>query len=216
MKVISTNLGKPVFFEWNGEKQATGIYKYPVDGPLLLKEEDVAGDTVSDRRVHGGIFKACYLFSSDFYPYWKEKYPDLKWNWGMIGENLTVAALDESELMIGNIYRLGTALVQIPEPREPCYKLGIRFGTQDILKQFIDHGHPGTYIRILKTGQVQIGDELQLVEQAKRSLSTKQLYEQLFARKKNPNLLQLAVENEALPIRKREKLKKLLERGKAP
>ncbi|WP_435625060.1 MOSC domain-containing protein [Flagellimonas sp.] len=210
MKVISTNLAKPVFFEWNGETHSTGIFKYPVTQALTLQEEDVQDDTIADRRVHGGIFKACYLFSSDNYPYWKEKYPHLEWNWGMFGENLTVEGLDEAQLQIGSIYRLGTALVQITQPREPCYKLGYRFGNQDILREFIEHACPGTYVRVLETGQVKNGDELKLVEASKSPLTIKQFYQLLFSRKKDSALVQLAVANEALPQRKRERLAKFL------
>ena len=210
MKVISTNLAKPVFFKWNGETHSTGIFKYPVDQALTLQYEDVQGDTIADRRVHGGIHKACYLFSSDNYPYWKEKYPDLEWNWGMFGENLTVEGLDETHLQIGNIYRLGTALVQITQPREPCYKLGYRFGNQDILRQFIEHARPGTYVRVLETGEVKNGDELELVEKSESPLTIKQFYQLLFSRQKDKELLQQAVANEALPERKRERLAKFL------
>ena len=210
MKVISTNLAKPVFFEWNGETHSTGIFKYPVDQALALQEENVLDDTIADRRVHGGVFKACYLYSSDNYPYWKEKYPHLDWKWGMFGENLTVDGLDESQLRIGSIYELGTALVQITQPREPCYKLGYRFGNQDILSEFIEHGCPGTYVRILKTGQVKNGDELKLVEASESPLTTKQFYKLLFSRQKDKELIKLAITNEALPQRKRDKLKKFL------
>ena len=210
MKVISTNLAKPVFFEWNGETHSTGIFKYPVDQTLTLQEENVLDDTIADRRVHGGVFKACYLYSSDNYPYWKEKYPHLDWKWGMFGENLTVDGLDESQLQIGSIYELGTALVQITQPREPCYKLGYRFGNQDILGEFIEHACPGTYVRILKTGQVKNGDELKLVEASDSPLTTKQFYKLLFSRQKDKELIKLAITNEALPQRKRDKLKKFL------
>ena len=210
MKVISTNLAKPVFFEWNGETHSTGIFKYPVDQALTLQEENVLDDTIADRRVHGGVFKACYLYSSDNYPYWKEKYPHLDWKWGMFGENLTVDGLDESQLRIGSIYELGTALVQITQRREPCYKLGYRFGNQDILSEFIEHGCPGTYVRILKTGQVKNGDELKLVEASESPLTTKQFYKLLFSRQKDKELIKLAITNEALPQRKRDKLKKFL------
>ena len=210
MKVISTNLAKPVFFEWNGETHSTGIFKYPVDQALTLQEENVLDDTIADRRVHGGVFKACYLYSSDNYPYWKEKYPHLDWKWGMFGENLTVDGLDEAQLQIGSIYELGTALVQITQPREPCYKLGYRFGNQDILGEFIEHGCPGTYVRILKTGQVKNGDELKLVEASESPLTTKQFYKLLFSRQKDKELIKMAITNEALPQRKRDKLKKFL------
>ena len=208
MKVISTNLGKSTKIQWNGEETTTGIYKYPVNGPLFLDLENVANDTISNRTVHGGVHKACYLFSSDHYPYWKEKYPLFDWDWGMFGENLTVEGLDESTLKIGNIFKLGTALVQVTQPREPCFKLGIRFGDQKILKEFIDHGFPGSYVRVLQTGHVTKGDVLTLVEESKNPLTIQQFYQLLFAREKDKKLLQLAIDNEALPPGKREKLKK--------
>ncbi|MBO6533537.1 MAG: MOSC domain-containing protein [Muricauda sp.] len=208
MKVISTNLGEPTKINWNGKQTLTGIYKYPVDQPIYLDTEDVQGDTVVDRKYHGGIYKACYLFSADHYDYWKAKYPQLEWDWGMFGENLTIQGLDESQLRIGSTYRLGTALVQISQPREPCYKLGIRFGDQEILKQFIDHGRPGTYIRVLEPGTVSKGDSMELVTASESPLTIAQFYELLFAKEKDQHVLQQAVHNEALPLAKREKLQK--------
>nr|WP_299383910.1 MOSC domain-containing protein [Allomuricauda sp.] len=210
MRIISTNLGKPTPIEWNGQQTTTGIFKYPTPDTLTLETESVAKDTISDRRVHGGIFKACYLFSSEQYPYWKEKYPQLDWDWGMFGENLTVEGLDETTLKIGNIYKVGTALVQVTQPREPCFKLGIRFNDQGILKEFIDHGFPGTYVRVLEVGQVAVGDEFELVEESSNGLTTQQFYQLLFTREKDATLVQMALENEALPERKREKLRRFL------
>lgn len=211
MKVISTNLGKATSILWNGKKEETGIFKYPVETSIVLEKNDVVKDTIIDRKHHGGEHKACYLFSANHYPYWKEKYPDLKWDWGMFGENLTVEDLDESKIRIGNVYRIGTALVQITQPREPCYKLGIRFGTQEILKQFIDHGFPGTYIKILEVGEVNVGDSLELVQESENTLTVQQFYELLFSRSKNMDLIRLAVANEALPQYKRNRLKKYLQ-----
>ncbi len=208
MKVISTNLGKPTKIVWNGKKTMTGIYKYPVDKPLYLDAEDVQGDTVVDRKYHGGIYKACYLFAADNYPYWKAKYPHLEWDWGMFGENLTIDNLDESQIRIGSIYKLGSALVQITQPREPCYKLGIRFKDQNILKQFIDHGFPGTYVRVLQPGTVRVGDSMQLAEASKNPLTVQEFYRLLFSKTKDLDVLELAIKNEALPPNKREKLKK--------
>ena len=208
MKVTSTNLGEPTKINWNGKQTLTGIYKYPVDQPIYMDTEDVQGDTVVDRKYHGGIYKACYLFSADHYDYWKAKYPQLEWDWGMFGENLTIQGLDESQLRIGSTYRLGTALVQISQPREPCYKLGIRFGDQEILKQFIDHGRPGTYIRVLEPGTVSKGDSMELVTASESPLTIAQFYELLFAKEKDQHVLQQALHNEALPMEKREKLQK--------
>ncbi|MDF0708891.1 MOSC domain-containing protein [Flagellimonas okinawensis] len=208
MKVISTNLGKHTKIIWNDKEIMTGIYKYPVDESLYLDTEDVQGDTVVDRKYHGGTYKACYLFSADNYPYWKEKYPLLDWNWGMFGENLTIEGLNESKIRIGSIYKLGSALVQISQPREPCYKLGVRFGDQRILKEFIDHGHPGTYIRVLEQGNVKNGDVMELVEESTIPLTIQQYYRLLFSTTKDQDVLQRAIDNNALPLAKREKLKK--------
>lgn len=210
MKVISTNIGNPTTILWNGKEEQTGIYKYPTSKEIQLLKEDVANDTVIDRKHHGGIHKACYLYSADQYSYWKKLYPNLKWDWGMFGENLTIQGFNESEIRIGDTYKIGNALVQITQPREPCYKLGIRFNDQKIIKQFINHNNPGTYVKILETGTVKIGDEVKLVSQANNSLTINQYYEFLFAKIKDPSIVKLVLDNEGLPERKKEKLRNSL------
>lgn len=210
MEVISTNIAKPTTIIWNGKSVETGIYKTPVHLPIFLGKQDVNGDTVSDRKVHGGEFKACYLFSADQYNYWKKLYPKLDWDYGMLGENLTVSGLDETQLYIGDIYKVGEAAVQITQPREPCYKFGVKFGTQEVLKQFIEHGYPGTYVRVIKEGYVSKGDKFFFVEKAKNSLSIYQFFNLLYAKSKDQQLVELAIKNEALPQRKRDKLKAFL------
>lgn len=206
MIIISTNLAQPKMVSWRGQKVSTGIFKHPVKEPILLKANEVDKDLIADKRVHGGEFKACYLFSSEYYSYWQNLYPNLVWNWGMFGENLTVEGLDESKIHVGDIYKVGNALVQITQPREPCFKLGIRFETQQILKQFIEHGHPGTYVKIVKEGTVKTGDTFELEEKSKNNLTTQQLYQLYFSEVKNKELLKLAIECEALPEKKRIKL----------
>ena len=210
MKIIATNIGTATTFLWNGLEEKTGIFKHPVDKSLFLRKTDVKNDTVIDRKHHAGVNKACFLFAADQYPYWKERYPNLKWNWGMFGENLTVEGLDEAAIRIGDVYRIGTTLVQVSQPREPCYKLGVRFDNQEILRQYIDHGYPGTYVRVLEEGKVKTGDEIQLVTRSENTLTVKQFFELLFARKKDTEILQLAIDNLALPEYKRERLKKFL------
>lgn len=210
MKVISTNIGNPTTFLWNGKEEQTGIFKYPVLKPLFLGKTDVQKDTVIDRLHHAGVDKACYLFSSDQYPYWKSIYPELNWDWGMFGENLTIEGLDESQIRIGDIFKIGNATVQVSQPREPCYKLGVRFKTQEILKRFINHARPGTYVRILEEGSVVKGDTLELIEKSKNPLTIKQLYELLYTKEKNLEIVQLAITNLSLPEYKRKRLKKYL------
>ncbi|MBO0592151.1 MOSC domain-containing protein [Cellulophaga sp. E16_2] len=210
MKVISTNLGKSTTILWNGKEEQTGIYKYPTSEAIQLLNEDVANDTVIDRKHHGGVNKACYLYSADQYPYWKNLYPNLGWDWGMFGENLTIEGLDESELRIGDTYKLGTALVQITQPREPCYKLGIRFNDSKIIKQFVTHNYPGTYVKVLETGTVTTGDDMILISQSKNSLTINQYYQFLFAKTKDPEVIQLILSNDTLPEYKKERLRNSL------
>ncbi len=207
MKIIYTNIAKPTTFIWNGKEETTGIYKIPTEGPIYLGKSNVKGDEVTDRKHHGGEFKACYLFSKKHYEYWKNLYPNLDWNWGMFGENLTVEGLDETKISIGDIYKVGSALIQITQPREPCYKLGVRFGNQKIIKQFIEHGFPGTYVRILKEGIVKSGDNFELVKKAEKSMTTAQFYNLLYSKEKDVSLIRLILKNDALPKSKRNKLK---------
>ena len=213
MRVKSTNLAKPINVNWRGKQITTGIYKFPVEGPVYLDSDSVREDIIADRRVHGGSDKACYLFSADHYPYWQEKYAGLEWDWGMFGENLTVEGLNEESVYLGDIYEIGTALVEVSQPREPCFKLGIRFGNQGILRQFIDHGYPGTYVRILRQGQVTAGDSFRLVERPEPSISIRDFFLLLFAGEKDQEILEIALQLEALPQKKRDKLQKYKKGG---
>ncbi|PWH82853.1 MOSC domain-containing protein [Algibacter marinivivus] len=210
MKITSTNIAKPTTIIWNGKEELTGIYKKSVNQFIFLGNENVKDDEISDRKHHGGEFKACYLFSADHYDYWKKLYPNLNWEYGMFGENLTVSGLNEKEIHIGDVYKIGSALVQITQPREPCFKFGVKFGTQNVLKQFIEHGYPGTYIRVLEEGYVKTGDTLELVEKAKNSISTWDLFNLLYNQEKNQGHIKLIMDNNALPKRKRDKLKSFL------
>lgn len=203
MKIISTNLGKPTTFTWNGKQETTGIYKKPTNKPIYLTKNDVIGDEVSNRLNHGGHYKACYLFSAEQYPYWKNLYPELDWTWGMFGENLTVSGFDERKVYLGDIYKVGETTVQISQYREPCYKFGHKFGTQNVLKQFIKHGFGGTYISILEEGYVAVNDKFVLIERPKNSLTVFDLFNLVYTKEKNQDLLKIAIESKAIPPKKR-------------
>ena len=187
MKIVSTNLGKAQTLNWNGKEVTTGIFKYPVEEPLFLGNEDVEKDKVIDRRYHGGIDKACYLYSADNYKYWQKLYPKLDMPFGMFGENLTVEGFQEAEVNIGNIYKIGEATVQATQPRQPCFKLEFRFHDKEIVRKFVDSGFPGVYVRVLEVGKVKAGDEIKLIEK-KDSLSIQKVYELLYAADYNPNV----------------------------
>lgn len=203
MKIISTNIAKPTNFIWNGKEETTGIYKNPTNKPIFLTKNEVSNDEVSDRIHHGGFYKACYIFSAEQYSYWKKLYPNLDWTWGMFGENLTVSNFNETKVFVGDIYKVGEALVQVSQQREPCYKLGHKFGSQTVLKQFIQHGFPGTYLSVLEEGHVHVNDTFTLIERPEISLTVAQLFQLVFAKEKDQNLLKIASKNKALPEKKR-------------
>jgi len=206
LKIISTNIGRPKVITWNNKQEQTGIFKEPTNAPIYLGKDDVKDDEVSDRKHHGGTYKACYLFSAEQYPYWKNLYPNLNWKYGMFGENLTISNLDETKLIIGSIYKVGNAKIEITQPREPCYKFGLKFGNQEVLKQFIEHGYPGTYVRVLKEGTVKSGDIFSVIHTPENKLTTFDFFKLLYSKDKDQELLKLVLKSEAIPIKKRQKL----------
>nr|WP_319571374.1 MOSC domain-containing protein [uncultured Draconibacterium sp.] len=180
MKIISTNIAEARIIEWKGKEVPTGLYKFGVKQRIFLGKEDVEHDNVMDRRYHGGVDKACYLYSADHYQYWQNLYPELEMPYGMFGENLTVEGLHEKEINIGDTYKIGEAVVQVTQPRQPCFKLQFRFNNNNIVRQFVDSGFSGVYVRILKNGHVNPGDSMQLIDK-KQSLSIHQVYTLLYA-----------------------------------
>ncbi len=177
MKVISANIGERKVLNYKGKIVETGIFKFPVNQPIFLGKEDVENDAVIDRKYHGGIEQAVYGYSHNHYAYWKELYPNLEWNYGMFGENLTISNLEETEILVGSTYKLGEVLLEVTKPRDPCYKLGIRFGTQEIVKQFWNSTKCGIYFKVLQTGNVAVGDELILVNKAENSPTIAEVYD---------------------------------------
>ena len=210
MKVLSTNIGIAQSVVINNEKQLTGIYKNPSNRPIFLDKTHVQGDEISNKKVHGGTFKACYLFSADSYDHWRNLYPDITWDFGMLGENLTISGLTEGQLNVGDIYKVGSALVQITQPREPCATLAAKIGSPKIVKQFIEHCKPGVYTRVLETGQVTVGDSLILVKKASSSISIKDFFTLLYEKDKNQQHLKILVNNHSISLKKRQQLKRFL------
>ena len=192
MNVKSVNIGDKKSIKWRGKSVFTGIYKTPTD-KIFLNLTDVENDVVVDRKHHGGIDKACYIYSANHYQFWKQLYLTLKFIDGMFGENVTVNHLDESKIFIGDIYKLGDATVQVTQPRQPCFKLGIRFGTQKVIKQFINQPYPGVYLKIIETGVVKVGDNFQLIERPHDSLSIIDIWHLLYENNFNKQDLEFAL-----------------------
>ena len=177
MKVISVNIGERRTIHYKNKLVETGIYKLPVDTPIFLDFEDVQKDAVVDRKHHGGIEQAVYAYSKEHYEYWKQLYPEIDWHYGIFGENLTLENFDEKNIHVGAIYQLGEAKIEVTKPRQPCYKLGIRFNDPKIIKQFWNSTMSGVYFKILKSGNVCAGDELILIQEAKKTPTIAKVYE---------------------------------------
>jgi MOSC domain-containing protein YiiM len=185
MKIVATNIGKRKKVTWENTKVDTGIFKFPVDVPFFLDVEEVKGDAICDRENHGGIDQAIYGYSLRHYEYWKPLYPDLVWNLGMFGENLTIDDLDERNIYVGDTFKVGEAILEATLQRSPCYKLGIRFNDMTIVKQFWNTTFCGVYFKVLQTGFVKVGDEFC---QIKRCSDNPTIADLLIKRKKEKEL----------------------------
>lgn len=177
MKIVSTNIGERREVVYKNKKVTTGIFKFPVDEPIFLDKEEVKGDEISDRKHHGGINQAVYGYSLQHYDFWKPKFPKVDWKYGIFGENLTITDLDETKIHVGDTFSVGDATIEATLQRNPCYKLGIRFNDMKIVKQFWNTTFCGVYFKVVKTGFVKNGDELQLVKSFPENPTIADLYE---------------------------------------
>jgi len=164
MKLLSVNVGLPREVEWKGKIVRTSIFKAPVPGRVRVAKLNLKGDQQSDLSVHGGIDKAVYAYPSEHYPFWRQQLPGMNLPWGAFGENLTTEGLLEETLNIGDRFRVGSAEFIVTQPRMPCFKLGIRFGRPDIVKQFLQSGRAGFYFAVLKEGEITVGDSIELLK----------------------------------------------------
>jgi len=199
MKIISVNVGLPRLVLRNGEPVSTGIFKEPIDGRVRVRTLNLDGDRQSDLSVHGGPYKAVYLYPSEHYEFWKQELPDMTLPWGMFGENLTTTGLFETEVHIGDRFRAGSAELMVTQPRMPCYKLGIRFNRADIIKRFLVSERTGFYFSVLKEGELGAGDELELLERNASGVRVVDITRLYSSEKENVDLMRRAIATEALP-----------------
>src|SRR5690348_6859690 len=160
-KIISINVGLPRIVMSDGKPVSTGIFKEPVAGRVMLRTLNLDGDRQADLSVHGGPSKAVYVYPAEHYDFWKSELPEMNLPWGMFGENFTTTGLLETEINIGDKFRIATAEVMVTQPRMPCYKLGLKFGRPDIIKRFLQSERTGFYLAVLKEGEVGAGDEFE-------------------------------------------------------
>ena len=208
MEIISLNVGLPRLVLRNGEPVSTGIFKEPVEGRVMLRTLNLDGDRQSDLSVHGGPEKAAYLYPSEHYEFWKRELPDMDLPWGMFGENFTTTGLLETEVHIGDRFRIGDAEVMVTQPRMPCYKLGIRFGRADIIKRFLVSERTGFYFSVLKEGEVGAGDRIELLEKNVDGVTVVDITRLYSSDRENVELMRRAIATEGLPNSWREYFRK--------
>ena len=199
MKIISVNVGLPREVIWKGITIQTAIFKKPAAGAVAIRELNLAGDQQADLTVHGGSEKAVYGYPAEHYEYWREQLPDVSSSWGTFGENLTTEGLREETLCIGDVLRVGSAVLQITQPRMPCYKLELRFNRNDMIKRFLVSGRSGFYFSVIEEGDVAAGSRVEILDRDPDGVTVSDIVRLYLGSTRDPELLQRATNVASLP-----------------
>jgi MOSC domain-containing protein YiiM len=215
MKLVSVNCGLPREIVWHGKSVTTSIYKEPVEGRIVLRTLNLDGDRQADLSVHGGKDKAVYCYPIEHYDYWKTELTGHRLSKGAFGENFTIQGLDEDSVHIGDKFSVGSVEVIVTQPRLPCFKLGIKFGSDDMVRRFLSSGRTGFYLAVTREGDVGAGDELLMLSQDQNSVSVSEIT-RLYVTKKylieDVHQMQRALKVEALPEGWKEYFREKLDR----
>ena len=190
-RVLSVNVGAIRHIEWRGAEVSTAIWKTPVSGRVALRGVNFAGDDQADRTVHGGPHKAVYAYAIEDYDFWRDA-EGMATSPGLFGENLTVEGLDLSSAIVGERWTVGSTVLEVAQPRLPCYKLGIRVGDQHFLKRFMIARRMGAYLRIVREGDIGAGDAVQVVDRPPHGITLRSMTEALRDREKAAALLKVS------------------------
>jgi MOSC domain-containing protein YiiM len=199
MHIISVNVGLPREVYWKGERINTGIFKEPVAARVAARRLNLDGDRQADLTVHGGEEKAVYAYPAEHYDYWRQELPPTALPWGMFGENLTTSGLLEDAVNVGDQFRVGTSLLQATQPRLPCYKLGLKFGREDIVRRFLTGRRYGWYLAVVEEGEVGAGDTIERIHRDPHNLTVADIARLYLHERHNRVMMQRAIEHEGLP-----------------
>ncbi|HTT33749.1 MAG TPA: MOSC domain-containing protein [Methylomirabilota bacterium] len=175
MRLVSLNVGLPREVRWHGRMVTTAIFKEPVAGRIALRKLNFDGDRQADLTVHGGEFKAVYAYPVEHYAYWREKLPGTELPFGSFGENLTTEGLLENSVHLGDRLTVGHAELVVTQPRLPCYKLGVRFNSDEMVKRFLASGRTGFYFAVAREGQVVAGDAIERIHSDPRAVPVSEI-----------------------------------------
>jgi MOSC domain-containing protein YiiM len=179
MQLLSLNIGLPQEYSWKGKSVRTSIFKQPTSQPIYVHAEHLAGDGQADLRVHGGPYKAVYSYPQEHYAFWQNHLGGAELEAGTFGENLTTSGLLESQVRVGNCYQIGTAVLMAVQPRQPCFKLGLRFQNDQMVRDFEQAGRSGIYFRVIQEGTLRVGDAITLVQQSTHAVTIQDLTDSL-------------------------------------
>ena len=173
--MLSVSVGQPREVVVDDRLVRTSIFKSPASGRVPIRNNNLAGDAQSDLSVHGGRAKAIYAYPHEHYAFWLEQLPGLDLQPGHFGENLTIEGLLEQDVHLGDRLHIGSAELVVTQPRLPCYKLGIRFGREDMVKRFLASRRTGFYLSVAIEGDVGAGDTIEIVERHPAAVSIPEL-----------------------------------------
>jgi ferredoxin-NADP reductase/MOSC domain-containing protein YiiM/ferredoxin len=174
-RLLSLNVGLPRDIAWQGRTVHTGIWKASVKGPRRVRRLNIDGDGQGDTAGHGGEQRAVYVYQDASYRYWQNHLGRSNFVPGRFGENFTVDGLADTEVCIGDRYRIGSALFEVTQPRVTCYRLGIRMEEPDMAALLVKHGRPGFYFRVIEEGDVEAGDEIVQVASGPEGMSVSEI-----------------------------------------
>jgi len=215
MRILSVNAGLPRQVVSDGKSVTTGIYKSPAQGRVRVTRLNIEGDGQADLSVHGGPNKAVYAYPSEHYAYWQREIPDIEMPWGMFGENLTLNGLLEEDAHIGDRFRMGTAVLMVTQPRLPCYKLGIRFGREDMPDRFLESGRTGFYFAVVDEGELGEGDAVRSFHRDANRVSVRDVLLLCYGDGyQDAQLAQRALNVEALPAGWRKRILKKMDESR--
>ena len=200
MQIISVNVGLPREVYWKGKRVSTGIFKEPVAGRVVARRLNLDGDRQADLIVHGGAEKAIYAYPAEHYDYWRQELPGMALPWGMFGENLTTWGLLEDAVNVGDRFRVGAALLQATQPRLPCYKLGLKFGREDMVRRFLNGERYGWYFAVVEEGEVGASDTIERIHRNPHDITVADVARLYLHERHNIALMQRAIEHEGLPV----------------
>ncbi|MER5941967.1 MOSC and FAD-binding oxidoreductase domain-containing protein [Streptomyces sp. NPDC001928] len=196
--LLSVNTGMPKDVSWQGRTVHTGAWKAPVQGPLMVRRLNVEGDGQGDLAGHGGEIRAVLVYQLQSYQYWQKQFGRDDLTFGIFGENFTVDGLPDTEVCIGDRYRIGEAEFEVTQPRVTCYRVGMRLGEPTMASLLVAHHRPGFYLRVITEGHVQAGDEITLIRHGPEALTVADIDALLYLPGRDPAKLRKALNIPAL------------------